>query len=90
MCKLSKETFIKVIQKLQKYEKFLDKLQDELHVNILEIEELFIPDEIMSLIFEDVLGTKVLDEINDWFYEDGGVDASLKEIEEFYNKIEQC
>ena len=89
MCKLTKETFIKVIQCLQKYEDFLDRLQD-LHVNILDVGELFICDEVKDLLLKDFIGIKNLDIINDWFYEDGGRNASIEEIEEIYNKIEQC
>ena len=84
---MTKETFIKITQKLQIYENFLDKLENDLHIHILSIDELFIPGEIASVVLRDAFGTEIVDTFNDWFYEDGGVNASLEEIEEFYDEL---
>ena len=68
---LTKENFVKIIEKIQAWEAFLTKLEKNIHIDILAIPELFLPSEVQDKFFIAVFGEKGADVINWWLYEDG-------------------
>ena len=85
MCKITKETFVEVIKKLQEDDKFINKLAE--YIRLEKFDELFYASEIVDIFFVELFGTEITDKINEWFYEDDGFTASIEEIEEFYNEL---
>ena len=85
MCKISKDAFIKVIKILQKDDKFINKLGE--YILLDKFYEFFYTSEIADVFFQELFGIEITDKINDWLYERNGLEASVEEIEEFYNEL---
>lgn len=85
MCKISKDAFIEVIKILQKDDKFINKLGE--YILLDKFYEFFYTSEIADVFFQELFGIEITDKINDWLYEQNGLEASVEEIEEFYNEL---
>ena len=85
MCKISKDTFIEVIKILQKDDKFINKLGE--YILLDKFYEFFYTSKIADVFFQELFGIEITDKINDWLYERNGLEASVEEIEEFYNEL---
>lgn len=78
--------FTKIIKAIQEHDRFMSKLQN-LHIDILEIPELFIISDICDVVFMSIFGETFTDRINEWIYEKNGLEASEDEIASFYNEL---
>ena len=84
---LSKEDFIKVIRNIQRYERFLERLK-KLHINTIEIDDLWINGEVCDIFFSNIFGTKGVDRINYWLYEENNyLDSPDIDIENLYDEV---
>ena len=79
---MTKETFVEIINKIQEFDKFLDKLSD-LHIDILNVNELWIPGYLWDKLLKELFGEKGIDAINRWLLEEHFVETP----EELYNYI---
>ena len=91
---LTKEQFLTVLKRLEDAEAFIDKLEN-LHIDVLAIDDLFIFSEIADILFRSNFGEKGADLINQFIYEycpqeitelDGSV-TTLSTKEELYDYL---
>ena len=85
MCKISKKAFVEVIKKLQEDDKFINKLAE--YIRLEKFDGLFYVSEIADIFFQELFGTDITNGINEWLYENDGLEASTSEIEEFYDEL---
>lgn len=85
MCKIAKETFVKVIKKLQEDDRFINKLAE--YIQLEKFDELFCASDVVDILFVELFGTEIADKINEWLYEQDGLSASTEEIGEFYDDL---
>lgn len=71
---MTKETFVEIINKIQEFDAFLDKLFD-LHVDILNVNELYIPGHVWNRLLKELFGEKGIDIINKWIFEEKFVET---------------
>ena len=82
---MNKDVFIKIIQKLQDFEHFIDRIDK--YIIIEQFDELFIPATLVDLFFESVFNSETLDKINYWLWEEANLNASYEEISDFYDEL---
>ena len=91
---LTREKFKECIKNIQTMEAFIDKLQ-ELHIEVVEIEELFIFSYFADLLFQESFGINGADTINWWIYESedkqlpepDGTTSDLSTIDKLYDYV---
>ncbi len=64
---ITKENFSKIIQKIEEYERFLDKAGQYLQLE--KVDQLFIPGEIQDTFFKSLFTEKQVDLINAYLYD---------------------
>ena len=82
---LTKEQFVQIISHIQKYENFVTKVGN--YVMLEKFDELFYPGIIQDIFLHAIYDIPTVDKINYWLYESNGLDASIGEIEDFYDSL---
>ena len=89
---ITKENFSRIIQKIEEYERFVDKAGK--YIRLETVDQLFIPGEIQDMFFKALFTEEQVDLINMYLYEyDAFVDKtddSISTPEELYDYITQA
>ena len=90
---MTKDKFKIIIEKILKFDSFLDSLSN-INPNLIEVEELYIYPSVVDMLFKEIFGERGTDIINSWLYEgnkqfvyDLNNKVNISSIEELYDYV---